>query len=289
MVKKLLGYELKYYAKYLTPAFIILAAISLLLKGTAVGVEAVIDLFKLHWGFSMVATVLSCITLYMFIFLFAGLSFYLAALAVIRYYKNLYSSEGYLTLSLPVSATAHVGVKLVGYLIALATTLIMETLSIAILISGELTVELVKSAVYMLLHGSFEFIALPVALIVSAPIAAVASVFGVLVYYTCISIGQRFNKNRIFASVGAYVGYCIISYVLSMIFAVVSYIVTAVVAMSLGFIGLTVDEDFIGVLIVLALIAPTIAYLISVLFYAVASVVLFIFNKNTLQKKINLE
>lgn len=143
--------------------------------------------------------------------LFYGLSvvgiFVLAYILIIRrFYKNLLSKEGYLTFSLPFSATQHINCKLVCGVVVMLLNMVALLLSLTIFTVGtgfwsEFSVA-IKSGFAELKQLNSAFVVL-----IFAEIFAIA-IFGIveslLMFYASIAIGQQF-KNRTAGSVITYI------------------------------------------------------------------------------------
>ena len=133
-------------------------------------------------------------------------------LAVIRFYRNLFTGEGYLMFTLPVTPAQHIWVKLIVAVTTQMVNILAVIVSVAILTFGDLAVEIGKAAWYLLkmladaCDGQLPILA------IEAAIALVLMLsMNLLLYYSCICIGQMSNKRRILASVGAYFGYYVIA------------------------------------------------------------------------------
>lgn len=138
--------------------------------------------------------------------------------AVTRFHRNLFSGEGYLTFTLPVTAHQHILVKLAVAVITQTVTLVAAAISVVLLTFGDLAWEIGKAVWYL-----FKFAArawgghLP--LYAAESIVGVIVVFTVetLLFYACICIGQQSKKNRTLAAVGAYFGFYFIKQILGTI------------------------------------------------------------------------
>lgn len=195
MVKKLLKHEFTYYIRIFGLFIPILLAI---------GVMTRVFLFfdngnpinQLLISSSVLMLVLGCIALMV-------LS---TVVIILRFYKNMYSAEGYLTFALPVSNSAHIFVKLFTALVCQAACMLSVLLSALIALSGEnliSTFHLLFCWVeeIFLEIGAFQSIAF----MIEIPLAILASAIStILLYYTCITIGQTAKKNRVLLAVGAY-------------------------------------------------------------------------------------
>ncbi|MBQ8123792.1 MAG: hypothetical protein IJ170_10905 [Ruminococcus sp.] len=144
MLVKLIKHEYIYLAKTFTPIYIIFLISAILVRLFA-GIDMDFDDNAL--SYTLVAVVF-CVTM-----IFGGLCGIMAFLTVIdnvrRFKKNMFSDEGYLTNTLPVTATEHIVAKL----IAGATNYI---LSFVVLLIGVMIVE--KNASISILKAFYEFI-----------------------------------------------------------------------------------------------------------------------------------
>lgn len=145
-------------------------------------------------------------------------------LGILRFRKNLFTDEGYLMHTLPVSASAHIWSKLIVCFVWQAVDLILVVLSVLALF---INMDILRA----LPHGFAEmFQSFPEAFGVPAGVGIplylllflLDSISGILVIYMCIAIGHSFNSHKILASVGVYVGVMVLNSVLSMIFSAIT-------------------------------------------------------------------
>lgn len=137
---------------------------------------------------------------------------------VVRFYKNLFTGEGYLTMTLPVTPANHLWVKGLTAVAFEIMSVLVCLLSGMVITAGEVLTEVGKAAAYLLAQipddvGAhlFGYVAEWCLLM---PIAMFGGFF---MLYTCICMGQLFRKNRILAAVGVYFGFYIGSQILSTI------------------------------------------------------------------------
>ena len=218
MVKKLFKHEFFAYARVMAIVYGILLTIAtatriiLIFESNTTAHQIVSSFSLIVYGFSAVAA---------FLFSFA--------MGIIRFYKNLFTAEGYLSFTLPVTAGQHIAVKAVTAVSIDWITLIMVALSACIVTPGEVLTEIWRTligipadlyeviGIHCLLVGG-EFVILLLA----------ASFSSIMLYYTFISIGQLSKKNRILAAVGAY----FVFYIISQVVSTVLTILLSAVAMS---------------------------------------------------------
>lgn len=138
-----------------------------------------------------------------------------------RFYKNLFTGEGYLTHTLPVTPAAHLWVKLLTAASFDLLSLLVCLLAGMIATAGEVFTEVCKAISYLTGHipadmiphisgWTAEFIALLVVGILNSH----------LLYYLCICLGQLARKNRVLAAVGVYFGFYMLTQILSTVFMV---------------------------------------------------------------------
>lgn len=159
------------------------------------------------------------ISVYVLLLIVSGCAtlFYL----VIRFYKTLYTDQGYLSNCLPVSADCH----LLGRLLVFFTWMLINSacilFSVAILLWGirfpDYTPELLKLVVVVLGGGKFS----------SGILYLVAAgIFGtlesILMFYFSVSVGCQFRRHRVLASAGAFVLAYLVMQILSTVLLVFS-------------------------------------------------------------------
>ena len=219
MVKKLLKHELIYYVRsfgLFLPIVLVIAAMArvfrLLDNGSVVSDIAIF--------MSTAMAVVSCAAL-LILSIVAG---------VVRFYKNMYGAEGYLTFTLPVTNAQHIFVKLLVAMICEAVCLLIVLAAGVIMLSGEYLVNAFRDAVILLetvckIFGLGNVIGFSLEILL---LLVLATASGMLLYYACITIGQTAKKNRILKAIGAYFIY----YLATQVIATVFMIVFAVLAMS---------------------------------------------------------
>lgn len=146
-----------------------------------------------------------------YILILSGLSMILTIYFAIRFYKNLYTDEGYLMHTLPVKPWMLIVSKLtIGtiwfYLIDLllvgAITLItLIALPTMAYFSPEDLLEL--RTMFQSYHTIFT---VPSILFLAIPVMIISSVFSLLTIYASISLGQLFSIHKVLASILCYLG-----------------------------------------------------------------------------------
>jgi len=221
MVKKLFKHELISYAKTMIPITAVLLGIGALTRFVWF-FEVDKTVFDIIGGSSVIAFVIACIVSLVLTFIFV----------ITRFYKNMFTNEGYLSFTLPVSVHQHILVKLTVGVGAIVYCFLLIIISVCLATAGELTLELFKAFFYIV----DDFYRILVELTSSADavfyavetvILLIVSTFsGVLLYYACIAIGQLTKKNRVLAAVGVYFLYYFINQIISTVFIAVFSVIS---------------------------------------------------------------
>lgn len=269
MVKKLFKHEILAYLRMLTPIYIILCGIAVMSRILQF-FENSNGVYSIIFGTSIVIYVVSIAAALILTMVFI----------IIRFYKHMFSAEGYLTHTLPVTVNEHIFVKIATAMLSQVATLIAVIASVAIITSGELLVEVFKAISY--LYNTFSTLLKPnllyyiIEVIILLIVALIAET---LLFYAVISVGQLSRKNRVIASIGVYFAYYVISQIIGTVFVV------AITLMSNTVISERVT-DFIEKnpfkTVHIAFIGMTVFYaLLSIAYYFITSIIV--------RKKLNLE
>ncbi len=184
MLKKLYYYEARYYAKTALPIIIALVAASL--------VAMLFPLIKIEF--------IQFLTIMPYPLLLVAMACLPTVIVVIRFYRHLFTLQGYLSFTLPVNSMDHFFCKLINaivfHLVMIGLT-VLSILFVGTAIAQDfLFIEAVKSFL-----GQFESIYLYSGIL----LLVVQSLFALIIFYTAICIGQL-AKNKILVSVGVWVG-----------------------------------------------------------------------------------
>ncbi|MEE1314168.1 MAG: hypothetical protein UHS49_00165 [Faecalimonas sp.] len=212
MVKKLYKHEILALGRLMLPVLCAVLGVGLFTRIILL-FESDTVAYKIIEGSSFVVLVLAMIA-----------SVFLALIfGVVRYYKNLFSCEGYLSFTIPVTPAQHLWVKVSVAVLFEVGAVLASILALAIAFSGEPIVELFKAADYL-----WELITQQVSAahlvtyFIEFLLLMLVSFFGqYLLYYTCITIGQMAKKNRVLAAVGVYFAYYLCTQILSTVFTIV--------------------------------------------------------------------
>ncbi len=212
MVKKLIKFEFIAWFRTMLPMLLILLGIS--------GLTRIVQLFETETATYSIVNTSSIVALCISILVCSVMC---VAVGVTRFYKNLFTNEGYLTLSLPVSYAGQIFAKLITAVAFTAITAVGIIVSINIATLGDVSHELCKAFGYLVkkyfgyLGVNGAFYVLEVIIMV---IAIEAKSF--LLLYACISIGQLAKKNRVLAAFGTFFAYYFICQILGTVFIIVS-------------------------------------------------------------------
>ena len=269
MVKKLFKHEFLAYIRALLPMHLILLGIAALTRFVCF-FENDSDIYAIVSVSSIIAFIVACVVCLVMSFVNV----------ITRYYKNMFTHEGYLTLTLPVSNTQHILTKVTTGVVSIIVSIITVVLGICIATAGEFTVELIKAIVYIFKQAQKAFEGHFVFYMIEFMILFVVALFTyTLLYYACISIGQLSKKNRVTAAIGAFFAY---------------YFITQII----GTIGIIVMQDFVNTQLFEDIIVfigrnPYLSVHIfmfgSILITALLGLLYFAVSNYVLKKKLNLE
>ena len=271
MVKKLLKHEFIYYFR----TFALFLPIVLV-----IGVMA--RVFRLFENFDSVLVDIALFSSFlMLVVACAALIMLSVVVSVVRFYKNMYSAEGYLTFTLPVNNAQHIFVKLLTAICCQAICLLTVVIAATIALSGEP----LKEILLVLAAGLSEFCeeigpVNYIAFIFDIIVIVLLSVVGnMLLYYACITVGQMAKKNRILMAVGAYFVY----YVATQVISTVLVMIFTMLGMTGVFDGIVMwlDDHMI--------LTMHLAMGTSIVIYAAMAVAFWYVTQWIMTKKLNLE
>lgn len=269
MVKKLFKHEFLSLARLFVPVYAIFIAVSILGR-----VMQFFESDNIVYGILMVLSVV------IYFIAVSALTLLTTVFCVVRYYKNMFTGEGYLTFTLPVTPTQHIMVKTVTAVAFQVMTGFMILFSLSIITMGEGLNEFIKALAYLLnmvdsqlaVHIGLYVLEFLVMLIVSGT-------SGILLFYTCITIGQTFRKNRVLGAVGVYFAYQVAMQTLGSIISII-----ASISISDEFaekVGVFIEEHIIGFLHGV--------FCGSIVLTVLISFVYFLIIKSIIKNKLNLE
>lgn len=267
MLGKLMKYEFRATAIYFLPIYVVLVLVSGLRYVVSLISQKFSNGFSAFSGFSLSA---------IYLLLAFGLAITTFIVIIIRFYKNLLGTEGYLMFTLPVSVEQNILAKLIPSVVWFFGSCVLGMLTIAPAMGLRFNDNPFTMFTGIRL-GDVPEILLAVLMV----IGSIAGTF--LFYYLCMCIGQMFNSHRFLASAGAYIVIQTVLQILGIAFIWIcasSFSSQAFVAwLSNAFAFL--DKIPSGSLIYLFLIAA------NILSYGIAAALFFI-DSAILRKRLNL-
>ena len=214
MVRKLFKHELKAYLHVMLFVWLGMLGVSVFSRIVQF-FEQDSTVYNIVFVSSIVVYVIGLAVCFAFPFVFA----------IVRFYKNLFTGEGYLSFTLPVTPFQHIWVKVATATLIQVATVVVMLLSGAVLSAGEVLIEIFKACGYILnlIHIELPELSVHLLLYIFELILMfmVANASSLLLYYTCICIGQLSKKNRILTAVGVYFGYYFVCQILQTIAIVI--------------------------------------------------------------------
>ena len=267
MLGKLMKYEFRATAIYFLPIYVVLVLVSGLRYVVSLISQKFSNGFSAFSGFSLSA---------IYLLLALGLAITTFIVIIIRFYKNLLGTEGYLMFTLPVSVEQNILAKLIPSVVWFFGSCVLGMLTIAPAMGLRFNDNPFTMFTGIRL-GDVPEILLAVLMV----IGSIAGTF--LFYYLCMCIGQMFNSHRFLISAGAYIVIQTVLQILGIAFIWIcasSFSSQAFVAwLSNAFVFL--DKIPSGSLIYLFLIAA------NILSYGIAAALFFI-DSAILRKRLNL-
>lgn len=267
MLGKLMKYEFRATAIYFLPIYVVLVLVSGLRYVVSLISQKFSNGFSVFSGFSLSA---------IYLLLALGLAITTFIVIIIRFYKNLLGTEGYLMFTLPVSVEQNILAKLIPSVVWFFGSCVLGMLTIAPAMGLRFNDNPFTMFTGIRL-GDVPEILLAVLMV----IGSIAGTF--LFYYLCMCIGQMFNSHRFLVSAGAYIVIQTVLQILGIAFIWIcasSFSSQAFVAwLSNAFASL--DKIPSGSLIYLFLIAA------NILSYGIAAALFFI-DSAILRKRLNL-
>ncbi len=188
MVKKLMKYDFLSYMRKLLPMELILLGVALLTRLVLFFEDRSSPVYIIVFTSSMIAYVITMIVCLIWSF----------AAVVTRFYRNMFTSEGYLSFTLPIKSTQHLESKLISGVCVIFITVLNAIISFFVVMSGDPAIEIVKALNYLgiravdSLGAHFWFYALEIILYV-----VLSTVSTILLFYACICIGQLAKKSKV--------------------------------------------------------------------------------------------
>ena len=202
---------------------------------------------------------------------------YITLFAVIyRFYKNLFTDEGYLTLTLPVTPSQHLLAKTISGTFWIVLSYFVLTASILMIV---LVPEITKNS-DMIMNEMSKAMEMPATLFFTSTflVGLISCFFALPFYYVCIALGQLFSKHRILAAV-------VLFFTISSIVGVLSLVVLFIAGAFPLIFGPASEFSEIGNVSHLLITSYTVSCIIVI----IQAIVSYIATLYVMKKKINLE
>lgn len=210
MVRKLFKHELLFYWRLMLPTQLALLGVALLGRFT-----------QLFESDTVVYDIVSTSTIIIFVLAALASLLLTTIFCIIRFYKNLFTGEGYLTFTLPVSPAQHLMVKLLAAALMEWIALLGVCVSVCVITDTQMLIEIGRALSF--LYGELgkalgaDRVHLVIYFVELGFLSFISTFYQLLVYYLCIALGQLFRKNRVLAAVGMYFAYFLITQLISTI------------------------------------------------------------------------
>ncbi|MCI8930526.1 MAG: hypothetical protein HFI02_04690 [Lachnospiraceae bacterium] len=280
MLKKLFKYEWVFFWKVPTAINVFLIIV------TIVGVISLASPFwELNlWGID----VLLGLAIFFYIMAIFACSIAVTVYVAVRYYKNIYTDEGYLTNTLPVTARQIVLSKLFTGLIWTLLTGIVVSISVLSLVytafyasdSGFWADVMRDFPDFLAIFREEMGISFSFYLLLLLIQTVLSSAFSILKIYTAIALGQLFTKHKVAGAFLWYVGEFII-------FQIISSITTNASPLSGGVFGYAFGVSYYNYSRLGDIIIPS--TLISIATTLIFSAVLYFITEHMLKNQLNLD
>lgn len=262
MLGKLLKYEWK--------GTLLLLPLNLALIGmTLIGkVMLAADVFSIDNTFVQVMMVILVGMYFLAMIVIASISFiYL----IVRFYKTVYTDEGYLLHTLPVTVHEIIWSKLLIAVFWTVINALVLCLSVWILLAGEISATDFRTAWYYITEALWIETGFSAGYwIAYFMIASLVGVFySFLAFFGCISLGQLFGTHRVVGAVASYAGIYAVTQVLSGIWMAINNTMDKMAYDPAAYMNTTL--------------------LFSLVFSIVGSVILYFVSSYMMSRKLNLE
>ena len=212
MLGKLLKYEVKYLWRILLPIYCAVLGLAVYAKLIILFMKNNESMFGYFLGTTIFALILAI----------AGGFFGSSIILMVRNYQSLFSKEGYLTNTLPVSADELIWSKIIVWVVTTLLNYAVVIMSILILVAGEVYYTDVMDffnmySPFVELLGNWDMY-----MILSFISLFIGMFQGVLLLLACIAVGHL-CKPRLICTIGIYFG---VSFVLGILVNIVNMMIT---------------------------------------------------------------
>ena len=249
MLGKLLKYDLKANYLFLMVGYAVYIVLTL---GFTLSVRWILHSVPTGQLEETIQMIVMIATTFLWVFAIMGVVLMTYILLIRRFYCNMVTDQGYLTLTLPVSTRMHMLSKLISAVIFIAATGCVLTAGMAVVAAGigrgDFMAELLDATGRVLeeLGAGFSILVC---------VGGILSMLqAILLIYFSICVGQLCAKHKVWGSIGAYLG---ITFAINMVTSIV-----AVVAGVMGNGGLLAlfTENTYSILYIVFLLALCLIY-----------------------------
>lgn len=273
MVSKLIKYDFRSYFRLLFPVQLIIlgfALINRIIQFFEPPLDSVGGASTVYSGFFISSLVLYFIAIIVCVVM-------TVIVGIVRFYQGMYTNEGYLNHTLPVTPVQHIFAKLLTSFIFCLGGFFAIFLSFMVITIGDVNIEVFKAFFY--LAGKFfaRFGANGVFYVLEFILLLCSVVFFVFIkLYCCISVGQLVNRKKILLAFGVFFGIYVVKQIIGTIFAI--------------FVSLNLElfdrlGEWIGIHPELFV---HIFFIIMILYHALFGMIYFLITKHIMSKKLNL-
>ena len=288
MVKKLIKYDFKSYYRLLLPVQLIVIGFGLVNRiiqffeppvingSSSVGVFS----FLLYgrWGSSTVYNLTFNSSLILYFTAIAVCLLMTAVVSIVRFYQGLYTNEGYLSHTLPVTSKQHITAKLLTFMLFMLGSLLSVFLSFIVITAGELNIEIFKAVFYIIGILFDSYGANTAFYIFEAVILFILICCHTFVkLYCCVSIGQLASKKKILLAFGVYFAVYIIKQIIGTVFIIIFSLNSSFIVDNVRKFAETNPTAVIHIV-----------FCAGIVYYFVINSVYFIFSNYIMSKKLNL-
>lgn len=262
MVRKLLKYDLSSLLRTIIPINMVLIVMALFVK--------ILNIINIDHEIYETLVISVDIIYYLLAFVCCMLN---GLVIVVRFYKNLFTSEGYMTFALPVKTTHHIASK---YIASLIVTLITGS----VVLLTDFFIHFKHSISYLfidtLIYNINEYPSDAFAQILSLVLLIVFIMQAYLIVFACISLGQSMPGNRIAVSIGLFFAYLLGTFIIKIAVFITLYFTSS------GYDFITIEYNNIFNMISLLLI-------LYIIFKIAMGIVYYAINYYIIEKRLNLE
>lgn len=217
MVGKLIKYDFMSFFRLLLP-------VQLVIIGIAV-INRIIQIFERYDTVSYEIVFTSSIVLLVIASIVAIVMCFI--IAIVRFYQGMYSNEGYLSNTLPVTPAQHLWSKLLTSMIFAVGTFFAIFIAVNIATLGDVGAELYKAGGYLFARGfSFLHGHLILYMLEGIVFLLLSEAVSFLMVYFCISVGQLANRKKILLAFGVYFGLYVLAQIASTIIIILGVILS---------------------------------------------------------------